>query len=115
MAYDVVLAERVRKILEPRPDVAEQKMFRGVVFLLNGNLCCGVRDRLLLLHLGTRGAAAALNEPYAGQIDLKGEPSKSMVSVTTAGYRTNEDLLTWITRAIEFATTLPAEPLAEGA
>ena len=115
MAYDAVLAERVRKILEPRTDIMEQRMFRGVVFLLDGNLCCGVRDRLLLLHLGTRDAAVALTEPYASQIDLRGEPSRSMVSVTAAGYRTDEGLLAWVTRAINFATTLPAKTIAGGA
>jgi len=42
VAYDEKLAGRVRKLLARRKAIAEKKMFDGVAFLLNGNMCCGI-------------------------------------------------------------------------
>jgi hypothetical protein len=42
MAYDPVLAERVREELARQVDFTERKMFGGLSFLVNGNMCCGI-------------------------------------------------------------------------
>ncbi|RIK72443.1 hypothetical protein DCC62_19605 [candidate division KSB1 bacterium] len=46
MAYNDKLASRIRKRLAHRKDIVEKKMFGGLAFMLNGNMCCGiVKDR----------------------------------------------------------------------
>jgi TfoX-like protein len=55
MAYDEKLAERVRKWVGKPRGSTEKKMFGGVGFLLNGNMCCGVRGDDLI---ATRFAGA---------------------------------------------------------
>lgn len=42
MAFDEALADRVRRVLGPRPEVTEKKMFGGIAFLLDGKMFCGV-------------------------------------------------------------------------
>lgn len=42
MAYDEALADRIRRVVGPRPDVLEKKMFGGVAFLLDGKMFVGV-------------------------------------------------------------------------
>ena len=42
MAYDEVLAERVRDLLAAREGLTERKMFGGIGFMLGGNMACGV-------------------------------------------------------------------------
>ena len=42
MAYDERLAQRVRVILGPGDHISERKMFGGLAFMLNGNMCCCV-------------------------------------------------------------------------
>jgi hypothetical protein len=45
MAYDEGLAQRVRELLEDRADeleVVEKKMFGGLCFMVQGNMCCGI-------------------------------------------------------------------------
>ena len=42
MAYDERLAARVRNLLADEPALSERKMFGGLAFLLNGNMCCGI-------------------------------------------------------------------------
>lgn len=44
MAFDNKLAERIRKRLGKRRGLVEKKMFGGLAFLLNGNMCCGVHE-----------------------------------------------------------------------
>ena len=107
MAYDAVLAERVRQLLGGRKGITDSRMFGGVVYLLNGHLCCGVRDQQLLLHLGSKVAARAIEEPHVHEVDFTPQAIKGMVCVTVDGYRSDEDLRTWVTRAMAFVLTLP--------
>ena len=63
MAHDQRLIERVRDLLGDRAGISERKMFGVRCFMLDGNLCCGVRGDELMLRLGGEGAEAALAEP----------------------------------------------------
>ena len=107
MAYDAVLAERVRKLLQGRKGITEARMFGGVAYLLNGHMCCGVRDELLLLHLGEERAARSIAEPHVREINFTAMAIKGIVSITVDGYRTDEDLRAWVSRAVAFVIKLP--------
>jgi TfoX/Sxy family transcriptional regulator of competence genes len=74
MAFDERLAERVRKRVGTRPDVSEKKMFGGLAFLLNGNMCCGVHEGELIVRLDPDRAGEALAEPHTRVFDLSGRP-----------------------------------------
>jgi len=41
VAYDERLAARVRDLLASDPGLSERKMFGGLAFMLDGNMCCG--------------------------------------------------------------------------
>jgi len=107
VAYDEAVAERVRKALRRRKGVTERKMFGGIAFMLNGNMCCGVLERDLMLRLGDEGAAKALEERHTRPMDFTGKPLKSMVYVAPAGFRTDAALKAWVKRAADFARSLP--------
>ena len=51
MAFDEALAERIRRQLARRKNVAEKKMFGGVGFMLNGNMLVGVWKDSLIVRL----------------------------------------------------------------
>jgi TfoX/Sxy family transcriptional regulator of competence genes len=84
-------------------------MFGGLSFLLNGNMCCGVVNDLLVLRLGEDGAAEALAEPHTQLMDFTGKPMKSMVYVTPDGSKADEALQGWVQRAVAYASSLPAK------
>jgi TfoX/Sxy family transcriptional regulator of competence genes len=107
MAYDEGVAERVRKVLRRRKDVTERKMFGGLAFLLNGNMCCGVVGKDLCLRLGNDGAAEALKERHTREMDFTGKPLRSMVYVRPAGIKADDDLKSWVKRAVTFTKSLP--------
>ncbi len=82
-------------------------MFGGVCFMINGNMCAGVNDKLLMLRLGNALAAEALAEPHTRPMDFTGRPLKSMIYVEPEGYDADEDIEGWVGRAADFAKTLP--------
>jgi hypothetical protein len=66
MAYDENLADRVRALLEAEAGFSERKVFGGIAFMLDGDMCCGVVDSELMLRLGPDGADTALEHPTNG-------------------------------------------------
>ena len=107
MPYDEGLAERVRELLEERPDLSERKMFGGIGFMLGGNMCCGVLADELVVRLGADDAEAALGEPHVRPFDFTGRPRKGFVLVGPGATETDDGLDAWVARAEAFASSLP--------
>ena len=107
MAYDEGLAQRIREVLDERPDVSEKKMFGGLAFLLHGNMCVGVVGEDLMVRVGPQAHADALREPRARKMDFTGRPMKGFVFVSGDGLGSDADLLRWVERGVRFADALP--------
>ena len=107
MAYDEGLADRAREILLEGGDLNERKMFGGLAFMVNGNMCCGIVGDEMMLRLGEDGAARVLKEPHVRPMDFTGRPMKGYVYVAPAGLRGEAELRRWIGLAREFVETLP--------
>jgi len=107
MAYDEKLADRLRVVLKRRRGIEEKKMFGGLAFMLNGNMCCGVNQKNLVLRLGKQGAAEALDEPHTREMDFTGRSLKTMIYVRPAGYRRDVNLQRWVARAVDYVKSLP--------
>ena len=107
MAYDSLVADRLRSVLRRRKGVSERKMFGGVAFMVNGHMCCGVAGKNVVLRLGEEGADKALLERHVRVMDFTGTPLASMVYLTPPGYRSDADLKGWVQRAVSFVRTLP--------
>jgi TfoX/Sxy family transcriptional regulator of competence genes len=108
MAYDEELADRVRVALARKKSIAEKKMFGGVGWLLNGNICVGVWKRWLIARLGDE-YADALRDANVREFDITGKPMKGWVMVEPAGVATDEELRDWVSRCVAFVRTLPAK------
>lgn len=109
MPYDDSLAERIRPLISRRRGAAEKKMFGGVGFLLNGNMCCGVWKKSLIARIGLAAYTSALEEPFVREFDITGRPMRGWVMVEPGGITDNEDLKNWVTRAAKFAGSLPVK------
>jgi hypothetical protein len=107
MAYSESLAARIRPIVARQRGIAEKKMFGGVGFLLNGNMCVGVWKTSLIARLGPEQAEAALKQPNVVEFDVTGRPMKGWVMVEADGLETDTQLNGWIERSVEFVRTLP--------
>jgi len=107
MAYDEKLAGRLRKALRGAGTVSEKKMFGGIAFMLNGNMCCGVINDLLMARVGPEAYSGALERPYARPMDFTKRPMKGYVYVEPGGLRSDDELREWVGRCVEFVRTLP--------
>jgi TfoX/Sxy family transcriptional regulator of competence genes len=107
MAYDEGVAQRVREIMEDIPGVTEKKMFGGIAFMVNGNMCSGVVKSELMMRVGADGYDDALSQPHAREMDFTGKPMKGFVYVGEKGFAADRDLRSWINRAYQFVSALP--------
>src|SRR5216683_466388 len=108
MAFDEVLAQRLRQAAARRNGIEEKKMFGGIGFLLNGNMLVGVWKESLIVRLGPEEGDEALLEPHVKEFDITGRPMKGWVLVEPEGIEDDEQLKGWIQRARKFVGQLAA-------
>lgn len=109
MAFDEILAERIRHALVRKKSVEEKKMFGGIGFLLNGNMLVGVWKESLIVRLGEEQGEGALLEPHVKEFDITGRAMKGWVLVVSEGIEKDDQLKGWIQRAVKFVGKLPAK------
>ncbi len=109
MAFDTDLAGRVRQQLGPQQGLSEKKMFGGLGFLLNGNMCCGVHGQELIVRLAPEQTEQALSRPHTRIFDLSGRPMKGWVLVQLEGLASETALAEWIQTGVAYASALPAK------
>ena len=109
MAFDEKLAERIRKQLGKRKGLTEKKMFGGLAFLLNGNMCCGVQGQEMIVRLPAEQTEQALKSPHTRIFDLSGRPMKGWILVQAKGLTTDEALKKWVQTGVKYASSLPGK------
>jgi hypothetical protein len=105
MADDPV-ADRLRRALAGDP-VAEQRMFGGTCFMLDGNMLAGSHKSELLVRVGKEAHAAALARPHSRPMEMRGRVMEGFVFVAADGFARDEDLHAWLRLARTYVDTLP--------
>jgi hypothetical protein len=106
VAYDEVLADRLRERLSDRMGVTEKKMFGGLAFLTDGNMTVGVHGDDLIVRISPDATDAALARPGVRRFDITGRPMRGWILV--GGEELDDDALDrWLTEAGDFVATLP--------
>jgi TfoX/Sxy family transcriptional regulator of competence genes len=109
MAYDRVLADRVRSALKGKRKIVEKEQFGGIGFLLQGNMACGVIKNDLLVRVGPERHDEAMRARGAAPFAITGRPSRGWVLVRPAALKSDADLKKWIEMGLAFAGSLPAK------
>jgi len=79
MAYDEVLADRVRERLSTSAGAAAKRMFGGIAFLIRGNMTVGVHGDELIARISPHDTDAALAEPGVRVLDITGKPKRGWI------------------------------------
>jgi TfoX/Sxy family transcriptional regulator of competence genes len=108
MAYNEDLAIRVSSVTNTWGGLVEKKMFGGVGYLLNGNMCVGVYKDYLILRLDEQKAEELLSHTFAKPFDITGRPMKGWVMVQPMDLDENQ-FGEMIHTARKFVETLPAK------
>lgn len=107
MAFDEGVAQRLREALSAHVAITEKRMFGGLAFLLDGNMCCGVVGEELMVRVGPERYEQALQKPHARKMDFTGRPLSGFVYVAPPGFETDGDLQAWVRQSIAFVGGLP--------
>ena len=111
MAYDEVLAERIRTLLAGEPNLTEKRMFGGLAFLIGGNMSVSVSGQGgLLLRCEPVDTAELVQEPHASTAVMRGRAMEGWLRVTPEGVESDEELQKWVTRGVGYARSLPSKP-----
>ena len=106
MACDESLVARIRSAIGIAPGVVEKKMFGGVAFMLNGNLCVGVHKHWLIARVDPDDAKVWQQEAGVKPFDITGRPMKGWLMVE--GLDDDETVLQrWVQRSLGFVAGLP--------
>ena len=109
MAYSENLAERIRRQLAGPRNVTEKKMFGGIGFLMNGNMCVGIWKNSLIARIGSERYAKSLKQEFVGPFDITGRAMKGWVLVAPEGVEKDDQLQKWIQQALTLVENLPAK------
>ena len=109
MSYDETLAQRVRRTLAGQGEIEERRMFGGLTFMLNGEMCCGVDKGRLMVRVLPEHQSELLRRPGARPMDFTGRPLKGFLFIDPVGFQDAKALEWWLRQAVEFVLK-PAKP-----
>ncbi|HEX2145924.1 MAG TPA: TfoX/Sxy family protein [Glycomyces sp.] len=108
MAYDEVLAERVREVMDNRPYVTEKQMFGGLAWLAHGNMAAAaLGEGGAMVRVPKEEYEDLLQEPGAIEMVMKDRPMRGWIKLDEATCADDDRLRPWIERGLAYAETLP--------
>lgn len=107
MSYDPGLAARLEELLSGRPGYQSKKMFGGIGWLLNGNMCVAVWKNWLIARVGPEAENKARSKPHTKDFDITGKPMKGWIMVAPEGIDRDSDFEKYVALAESFVKILP--------
>ena len=108
MAYDEDLANRIRELIAAERDVAEQRMFGGLAFLVAGNMSVAASGQGgLLVRVDPDESDGLLERAHAKPFEMRGRAMQGWLRVDAEGVRTKRRLEPWVRRSVAYARSLP--------
>jgi TfoX N-terminal domain len=107
MAYDEELAQRIRALLAGEADVAEQRMFGGLAFLIGGNMAVAASGQGgMMVRVDPEETDALMTEPHAQPFEMRGRSMQGWLRVDTDA---GAEIEPWVARGVAYARSLPAK------
>jgi hypothetical protein len=108
VAYDEVLANRIRELLAGEPNVTEKKMFGGLAFLIGGHMAVAASGQGgLMLRCDPDESDALIAATHASKMVMRGRAMAGWLRVSDDGIKTRRQLEPWVKRGVEYARSLP--------
>ncbi|MFL5809093.1 MAG: TfoX/Sxy family protein [Flavisolibacter sp.] len=102
MPYNEKLASRIREALNHVPEVEEKKMFRGIVFMVNGKMCVNVSgDEMMCRFDPALQESLAAKKGFRPMI-MKGKLLKGYAYISDEGIKSKKDFDFWINACLQF-------------
>lgn len=106
MAYNLPLAERVRKFLQVKNiSFAEKKMFGGLAFLVNDKMCINVSGENLMCRFDPKQQATLETKPGFEKMIMRGKELKGYGYINNSGFKLKKDFEFWVNICLKFNNT----------
>lgn len=102
MAYDHLLANRIREALMHLPDVEEKEMFSGMTFLVDGKMCVGVSHDELMCRFDPAIQDELCEKPGFRIMKMKERVYNGYGFVTQDVLRSQDEFMFWVNVCLEF-------------
>jgi TfoX/Sxy family transcriptional regulator of competence genes len=110
VAYDDLLAERIREVVREEPGVSEKRMFGGLGFLVHGNMAVSASSKGgLLLRIDPDEAESLTSSPYVRRFEMRGREMDGWLRVDADALNEDDDLRRWVAKGLIYARSLPAK------
>ena len=108
MAYDEDLADRIRELLASEKGVTEQKMFGGLGFMIGGNMAVAASGQGgIMVRVDPVESERLIASTNAEPMEMRGQPMKGWLRVSSEHVRTKRQLSTWVKRGVDAAGKYP--------
>ena len=107
MPYNTILEDKIEDIVHSWDGLEKKKMFGGICYLINGNMCFGVWKDCLIVRMAPELAAEKLNNDHVREFDITGKPMKGWIMVEKGSWTKRDQLAIWLDIGRSFALSLP--------
>ena len=107
MPYDTILEKKIGDITLSWEALEKKKMFGGICYLINGNMCFGIWKDNLIVRMAPDLAIEKLKDRNVKEFDITGKPMKGWVMVEKDAWKDKKMLVEWLDIGRSFALALP--------
>jgi TfoX/Sxy family transcriptional regulator of competence genes len=104
-----LLEQEIEDIVSQWDGLVKKKMFGGICYLLNGNMCFGIFKDYLIVRMAVELAAKKLMEENVREFDITGKPMRGWVMVERGSWENQKELVQWLDVGKSFASSLPCK------
>jgi TfoX/Sxy family transcriptional regulator of competence genes len=110
MAYDELMAERIRALVQAQEGVTEKNMFGGLAFLVHGNMAVAASGQGgLLVRVDPEQTDELLASTKAQVMIMRGRNMPGWLRVAAKDVTNDDELAEWVKRGTGYARSLPAK------
>lgn len=110
MAYDEVLAGRIRDLIAGEPELTEKKMFGGLAFLIDGNMAVTASSHGgIMIRVDPAHSDELVVALKASVVEMRGRLMPGWLRVAPEHTRTSSQLAKAVQIAITYARSLPSK------
>lgn len=103
MAFDELLADRIRIVLnEKKVQFSEKIMMGGLAFMVNDKMCVGIIKNSLMARIDPEIYEISIARHGCRPMDFTGKPMKGWVYIEPEAIDMDNDLNDWIQLALDY-------------